>query len=380
LRAVNAAGVSGASNQSLVTAKGTPEAPSVSALVESDRGLTVLFNAPANGGTPITNYEYSLDGGTIWTTRSPASASAPLVLSGLVNGTSYSVRLRAVNAVGSGAASTTIVGTPRTTPSAPTRNADTIVGVDGALDVVFTAPISDGGSAIIDYEFSPDAGVSWRLRTTGFTASPLRITTLSSDGITPLTGGATYPVEIRAVNAAGPGLASAVASGITTTVPAAPVITGTTAYDSSAAIRFTNPAKGGAAILRFEYRLNGGTWVDTGSLSNEFVVAGLDNSSTYTVEVRAVNIRGDGPASAPASVSVRTTPGPPTIDAVTAGDRTLSVAFTAGNDGGAAITTYQYSTDGGSTWRTRSDGANGSPLLITNTSGAGAPQLANGTV
>ena len=51
---------------------------------------------------------------------------------------------------------------------------------------------------ITDYEYSTDAGVTWRLRTTGSTASPLRITTLSSDGITPLTGGATYPVEIRA--------------------------------------------------------------------------------------------------------------------------------------------------------------------------------------
>ena len=54
-----------------MTAKGTPEAPVVTGLVESDRGLTVVFTAPANGGTPITNYEYSLDGGANWTTRSP---------------------------------------------------------------------------------------------------------------------------------------------------------------------------------------------------------------------------------------------------------------------------------------------------------------------
>lgn len=380
LRAVNAVGASDPSNESSVTAKGTPAAPDVSGLVESDRRITISFSAPANGGTPITNYEYSLDGGTSWTARFPASASAPLVVSGLTNGTAYGVRLRAVNAVGSGAASTTLIGTPRTVPGAPTIDADTIVGVDGALDVVFTAPDTDGGSTITSYQYSTDAGATWRVRESGGASSPLRITTRSTDGETPLTGGKTYPVEIRAVNAAGAGAASAVAAGITTTAPDAPVIESITGHDASATVTFTIPANGGAAITGFEYRLDDGEWLDAGSLSGDLVISGLNNSVTYQVEVRAVNDVGAGPASAPRTVRVHTTPGAPTIEDVVSGDQTLRVAFTPGTDGGADLETYQCSTDGGATWRTRAAGSTGSPLVITTESRPGSHDLINATV
>jgi hypothetical protein len=41
-----------------------------------------------------------------------------------------------------------------------------------------------------------------------------------------------------------------------------------------------------------------------------------------------------------------TAPNAPTISSVTAGNGSLTVAFTAGTDGGSAITNYKYSTDG----------------------------------
>src|SRR5690606_13600121 len=115
-----------------------------------------------NGGSPITDYQYSLDDGETWQHRLPASASSPIVIGGLTNGTSHRVRVRAINAVGAGDSSGGISATPRTTPSAPTIEADTIVGVDGTLEVVFSAPTSDGGSSITRYEYSTDAGRTWR--------------------------------------------------------------------------------------------------------------------------------------------------------------------------------------------------------------------------
>src|SRR5690606_19379680 len=105
LRALNDVGASAASNESLVTAKGTPEAPTITSVTETDRGLTIFFSTPPNGGSPISNYEYSLDGGDSWTTRAPTSSSSPLSIGALDNGTTYSVKVRAVNAVGSGTAS-----------------------------------------------------------------------------------------------------------------------------------------------------------------------------------------------------------------------------------------------------------------------------------
>jgi len=65
-----------------------------------------------NGGSAITNYEYSTDNGATWTTPDPAVLTSALVITGLTNGTTYDVRIRAVNAVGSGAASNTETGTP----------------------------------------------------------------------------------------------------------------------------------------------------------------------------------------------------------------------------------------------------------------------------
>ena len=57
----------------------------------------------------------------------------------------------------------------------------------GELDVVFTAPASDGGSAITTYQYSTDGGATWRDRQSGHApAARCVITTESSDGITPL--------------------------------------------------------------------------------------------------------------------------------------------------------------------------------------------------
>lgn len=378
LRAVNAYGPGAPSNASTVTAKGTPEAPSITSLLAGDRTLSVAVVAGPNGGSAITNYEYSIDGGDTWTTRSPASAASPVVITGLTNGTTYPVRVRAANAAGAGDASSIDEGTPRTTPGAPVIDSETIVGIGGELDVEFSAPSSDGGSAITTYQYSTDAGATWRTRGTGTTSSPLRISTLSSDASTPLVGGDTYPVEIRAVNAAGPGAASAVADGITTTVPGAPLIDDVEVSDGSARVTFDAPSNGGSTIERYEYRLDGGSWTDTGSSSGVVLIGGLANAGTYEIELRAVNSVGAGPASSPRTISVRTTPAAPEVESVLAGDGTLSVSFVAGDDGGDTIVSYDYSTDGGTTWRSTGGGTS-SPTQLSTVSASGSP-LANGTL
>lgn len=381
LRVVNAAGPSAASNTSSVTAKGTPSAPTI-VVTPADSALVITFTAPSNGGSPITNYEYSINNGTNWITLSPASTTSPITVTGLSNGTSYDVRVRAVNAAGLSPASAAVAGTPRTVPSAPTIEGSTIVGVGGELSAAFTAPTSNGGSAIQTYQYSTDAGATWRTRTDGGTVgSPLVITTESANGTTPLTGGQTYPVELRAVNAAGPGTASTVASGITTTAPAAPVVDGVDSGNAQATIRFTAPANGGSAIIRYEYSFNAGTsWVNTGSLENRFTVTGLTNGTSYSLVLRAVNSVGNGVASSPATaVNVFSTPAAPTLGEIVAGDQTLEVSFVAGDDGGSTILGYEYSTDGGQTWRARSGGTTASPLTIGSRS-SNAGTLVNGTV
>ena len=57
--------------------------------------------------------------------------------------------------------------------------------------------------AVTNYEYSTDDGVTFLPFNPSQNFSPVNITTLSSDGVTPLTNGTTYTVKLKAVNSAG---------------------------------------------------------------------------------------------------------------------------------------------------------------------------------
>jgi hypothetical protein len=64
--------------------------------------VSLSFTAPAtDGGASITNYEYQVDSGA-WVTPSPAMAVSPMTMTGMTNGSTYNIKIRAVNAAGSG--------------------------------------------------------------------------------------------------------------------------------------------------------------------------------------------------------------------------------------------------------------------------------------
>mgnify|MGYP002654722302 CR=1 FL=1 len=175
----------------------TPGAPTISAVTAGNQSLSVAFTVPGNdGGSSITNYEYSINGST-WVTPSPAVTASPIVISGLTNGTSYPVRVRAVNSGGSGTASNSVSASPADTPGAPTITS--ISPDDASLIVSFTAPSSNGGSPITNYQYSIN-GSTWVTPSPPATTSPIVIPGL--------TNGTAYPVRIRAVNSAGAGAAS----------------------------------------------------------------------------------------------------------------------------------------------------------------------------
>ena len=65
--------------------------------------LTVDFTRPYDGGSDITDYQYSTDNGATWS--SFGSTLQSQIITGLVDSTLYNIRVRAVNAVGNGTAS-----------------------------------------------------------------------------------------------------------------------------------------------------------------------------------------------------------------------------------------------------------------------------------
>ncbi|MFM1774717.1 MAG: hypothetical protein RJA53_327 [Bacteroidota bacterium] len=117
----------------------TPGAPTITSVTPASGTATVNFTAPtSNGGQPITNYEYSINGGTTWVAVSPAATTSPITITGLTNGTSYSVRVRAVNSIGSGSQSNAINVTPNTTPPVITSFSPSIAGTGETVVITGT--------------------------------------------------------------------------------------------------------------------------------------------------------------------------------------------------------------------------------------------------
>jgi hypothetical protein len=85
-----------------------PSAPTLNAVTAGDRSISVAFTAGANGGASITDYEYSLNGGTY---VSAATTTSPFTISGLSGRTAYSVTLKARNSVDLGSASSSLSAT-----------------------------------------------------------------------------------------------------------------------------------------------------------------------------------------------------------------------------------------------------------------------------
>jgi uncharacterized repeat protein (TIGR02543 family) len=113
-------------------------------------------------------------------------------------------------------------------------------------------------------------------------------------------------------------------------------------------------------------------------------ITGLTSSTSYNFRVFARTATNSTSSAnignSTITATPQTTPGAPSITGITPGNMTLSVAFNPpSTDGGATITNYQYSTDGGSNWRTRDSGTTASPLVINTTSAATPVTLTNGT-
>jgi titin len=290
LRAVNTMGV-GASSVAVVGRPATvPSAPTNLMVTPSDASLSVSFTAGAINGEEITNYEYSINDGATWVTASPSLVSGPVVIRGLANGTSYVVKLRAVNAVGSGASSAGVSGRPVAVPSAPT-NVVVARGGDQSLSVAFT-PAAPNGEVVTNYEYSINDGASWVAASPSAVAGPIVIGGL--------TNGTRYPVKLRAVNAVGKGAASAALIGRPAIAPAAPTNLVVTRDDASLSISFTAGANNGEELIRYQYSIdNGTTWakIPGGDVKSPVLVSGLTNGTTYSVLLRAVNDVGGGASS-----------------------------------------------------------------------------------
>ena len=310
-----------------------PGAPTSLVAASSNGSVTISFTAPSYVGNGITSYLYSTDG-TNYVDLS--SSSSPVTISGLTNGTTYSIRLKARNSTGNSLASSAVSVTPASAPGAPTVGVATATGPDSA-SIAFTAPTSNGGSAITSYTVTSSPG---SITATGM-SSPISISGLSA--------GTAYTFTVKANNSAGSSVASSASASISTnaaTAPGAPTIGAATATSTTTAnVAFTAPtSNGGSAITSYTVTSSPGSITATGT-SSPIAITGLTAGTAYTFTVTATNNVGTSSASS-SSTSISTDPivassAPTNVVGSATGQTTARVTFTAPTStGGAAITSY----------------------------------------
>ena len=348
--------------------KEKPGAPIITSSTPGVASLSIAFTAPVfNGGLAITRYEqaYSTDNSTFspWALAGSATTppTSPVTVSGLTNGQAYFVKIRAVNNLGAGPESNVwnTTTTPRTTPNPPVLTS--ITRGYRQLTLAFTAPGFNGGTAITNYEFSTNNGVSWTSMGQSGTADYT---------ITSLTDFTSYNVRVRAVNAVGPGTDSNTVIGTTAGVTNAPLSLSASSGVGQSPLTWTAPDPNGSAIsdyivqysTSFNFSSAVTTFTDGVSANAYATVTGLAASTTYYFRVASVNQVGQSGWSSIGSASTAGVPSQMSAPTSSAGDRTFTISWSTPANNGSAISSYtvQYSLNGGSSWSTAETFSSGS--------------------
>lgn len=366
--AINSAGTGNPSNvASATTPANRPGRPTgLMAEKQGQNQIDLRWTAPTdNGGSDIIGYriERSSQRTTGWTVRVANTNATDTAWEdiGLDAGSTWYYRVSAINSAGPGPVSNVAFATTDARrPSAPRGLTANAQRTTHTIYLQWTASADDGGAPITGYEIevTVDLDSAWTVLDTTATSFP----SYEHTGLDP---GSERHYRVSAINSAGKGPASNVATATTDAVrPGAPKNLMATANGSTQIdLSWEPPADDGGADIT-AYRIwfsvtNGQTWSlltgSTGSDATTWSDMGLEPATTRHYRVAAINSAGIGPQSDTAGAMTDAEPPDPPTNLMAEADGTSRIKLSweaPSYNGGVALTGYQVevSSDGGSQW------------------------------
>ena len=325
-----------------------PQPPTELAATFGDGTLTVTWTEPPVVGSPVTSYTLELTGSASGVVTATETATSH-TFTGLKNGTSYTVRVRAHNkAPDPSGWSASVSEVPAAVPDAPAPDASRRQGGLTGNTIDVTWPAVEGaaahGDAVSRYEVSIDGG------------TPVDVGTTTTYQVANAQR-RSYAIRVRAVNKAGSSSWGYVV-GEVWSAPAVP--TGLAATPSTAAqhlgytsgtvtLSWTAPTDtGGADASITGYDVDGyGTYGATGA-----TITGLTGGVAQTFRVRAVNSKGAASDWVQVSATPVTVPAAPvvTVAASSVNCVSVSVSVDPNATGGAPVVDTQWRVDRTDPW------------------------------
>ena len=278
-----------------------PGAPTAVKGQPASASASVSWTAPANHGvSPITGYIVTPYLGTVAQTAQTFNTTATTdTITGLTNAKSYTFKVAAKNALGTGpqsaASAAVVVGAPKS-PTGVSAKTGTTTAATGPIGVSYSTPANNGAAISKYIATCSSAGLPSKTGThTGATAAPITV----GGGST----GHTYTCTVRAYNSRGASPASAASPAIVIGSPAQPAKP-TVARTASGTLKvtftlLTTPQDNGSALSTPKYTAtctssNGGATKSATGTGSPINVTGLTPGFIYTCTIKAHNARGYG--------------------------------------------------------------------------------------
>ena len=334
--------------------------------VSSDQAVKVTWTAQSGN---VTGYKVQWKSGSQnWdaANRQATETTTAKVLSSLSNNTVHTIRVAATNATGDGAWSDEV----RALPNDIALSVENITATSAKLKIAnFPLAFWHQGNQPGAQCASVSAGAT-EVDLTNLASGAQHVYTVHfASGCAAATQFGSFTFKTLSAGGGFGGGGGGGGGGGAGSTPSAPTALAAAAGDGLAALTWTPGDAGGLRINEYEYRQREsggewGAWTDICTVDDDdcatrtgHTVTGLANGTAYTFQVRAVNARGAGEASAesneaiPSAGAVDEAPGKP---AVSVDGRSVTLSWTAPAEPAAPIASWQYrKVAAGEPWETR---------------------------